>query len=361
MNDSLFTLFIGPLPPPVQGISVINKDVCDQVRTRNIRLKVFNTAPPSCRKNILPSQLARFFIVLRAYVFFLLALPQAKNVYLSASGGLGRLYELLFIITARALMKRTYYHHHSYSYISRHSKVHAVICSLCSKSLCHIFLGSDMARKYCIKYGTIRYRVISNTAFIPYPERDVPCLPRPSLRDQYTFLHISNLTNEKGLSRFLSFARYAFQLQPSWRFHLAGPLLVTGEQSDVLDSIFKLPNMVYHGYVEREKKAALYKLCSFMIFPSLYFNEAEPLVVLDAMRHGCIPLVYDQGLMASMVGLDYCILPKSDDEFPANVIDAIALIETHGLSAVSLHMIHLFEAMKEQSILALDSLLTEIE
>lgn len=329
-------LLVGPMPPPVQGISNVNSYMHLAFLEHGIPSITCNTSPfPSVYSNSLLKFL-RIIPVAFAYITFLKHLPCASYVYISASGGPGMIYEAVFIASAAIARKKIFFHHHSFAYIVRHSLTCKAISRIFNAYVCHIFLGDLMKRKFCDIYSPLHSMVISNSAFLkPIPDH-LPVSSRNS-HGSFTFLHISNLSAEKGLYRFLLLAEYSLIYRPNWRFILGGPL-PSNCHSSILKRINQLSNLNYVGVVHKDNKLYFYLSSSFFVFPSLYKNEAEPLVVLEAMSCGCIPLVYPVGLLTDIVGFHECVIEISDDKFPEMVLNSVDKVLNYGIDDLAIKM-----------------------
>src|SRR5579863_1954008 len=100
-DDPLF--FVGAMPPPLHGMSNINERMFAALSSRDIKIHLFDIARR--RKNTNEScidtdressieQLVRF-------VKSMASVPGQKKTYLSLSGGLGQVRDLVFIVISR--------------------------------------------------------------------------------------------------------------------------------------------------------------------------------------------------------------------------------------------------------------------
>jgi glycosyltransferase involved in cell wall biosynthesis len=274
---------------------------------------------------------------------------------MSASGGLGVFYEALFIGTAAVCGKKVFYHHHSYAYLTKPSRFRKYLFRLFRSSLYHVLLGEDMRAIFTELYSPLHAISISNAVFIHQSPNDSHT-PLRFNEESLSFLHISNLSHEKGLHRFLSLVERAQLSKPRWTFILGGPLPSNCDQTTIR-RIHELENLEFVGPVSPSDKMKLYQSASFFVFPSLYKNEAEPLVVLEAMSSGCIPLVYPVGLLKEIVGLAECILPISDYFFPDNIFNCVQTILDSGINQTSLRILERFSFLNSEADVILVHLL----
>ena len=162
----------------------------------------------------------------------------------------------------------------------------------------HIFLSQKEALKFVNLYGNIgKHYCISNCIFITKNKNHKKI---KKLSNKFSFGLISNLTKEKGLDQFLRIAQHALEKNKLWEFYLAGP--ITFRQKHYLNQISKLSNTTYLGPIyDVKKKSLFYRNIDFFLFLSSYFHESEPLVILEAISNGSIPIVFDRGSISDLV------------------------------------------------------------
>ena len=115
---------------------------------------------------------------------------------------------------------------------------------------------------------------------------------------------LSNLSEEKGAMIFLDVAAEVLKLAPDLKFTIAGPATDKLFRDKFLARASALPNVRYLGPVFDDDKNKFFKSIDLLLFPTLYKNEAEPLILYEAMRfsvpviaygRGCIPEILSEG------------------------------------------------------------------
>ncbi len=223
---------------------------------------------------------------------------QIKAVYLQENAGLGKIYDISLIFICKFYKKICFYHNHSSGKYIKYDLLTKIIQKISNYTVRNIFLNKKEALNFKKIYGKLeKYYYISNSIFI----KDIKsCEERNHLSKNLSFGLLSNLTKEKGLDKFLDFARYSFVKNKSWKFFLAGPLM--RKKKYYLEEISKLPNLRYLGPINNEKsKSKFYKKVDFFLFLSTYFHESEPLVLLEAISHGTIPIVFNRGSISDLI------------------------------------------------------------
>jgi glycosyltransferase involved in cell wall biosynthesis len=165
-----------------------------------------------------------------------------------------------------------------------------------------------MADELAAAYGPRRVMVLSNAAFVPPGPR--PGAHRPSA-GHLRLLLLSNLTMDKGVGRAIALTEILAARGASVELTLAGP---TGEPAvdDAIASAIDRGLPVRRiGYVDRADRDRLLAESDLLLFPSTYRNEAEPLVVLEALAAGLPVLAARLGCVEEMVGQLGWVAPES--------------------------------------------------
>jgi glycosyltransferase involved in cell wall biosynthesis len=285
--------FVGPLPPPVNGFSSVCAMMLERLRTR-MPVEVFNRAP---------KLRARAFGTLRQLIYpakYLGLCIGRRDVvlYLALSGGRGQLVDLIYVLISKLFRRPVFVHHHSFAYINSPSWLNRCVFALV-RNATHIVLSPNMGealmRVYGLKSGAVS--VLSNAAF--YDSDDEARAPsNDSAPLQLGFL--SNITVEKGIVEFFRILEKLSQGGIEYRAHIAGPLAPDARQT--FDTLLGAANDVeYVGPVYGGQKEQFYRQLDVFLFPTNYANEAEPLVIYEAMRQGVHVIACDRGAIAEML------------------------------------------------------------
>lgn len=289
--------FVGPLPPPLNGFSSVSASILKRMRDRGLSVAVSDRSPP---ENVGPRRL--LFVHLQVFLTYLCNGPKARGtaLYLALSGANGQLIDALYLATARLLRKRIFVHHHSYAYIRNPTVVSRAVLRLAHRAT-HIVLsdgmGDALSSKYRIEERNLR--TVSNAAFLPaeLPARSstVRCV-KPL---QIGFL--SNITFEKGFVTFFDVLAQLYAQGVPYVARIAGP--VAENARTIFDQRLKLAaNVTAVGPVYGDDKETFYRALDILLFPTSYNNEAEPLVVHEALRHGVFVIACDRGAIREILG-----------------------------------------------------------
>ena len=285
--------FVAPLPPPVHGFSNICAAMLELLKTRT-EVSVFNRAPRT--GNGLSS---RFRPLTNLIAYGLWCMKKEKaDLYLGLSGGMGQLLDWPYIFLGRIFRHRVIIHHHSFAYINAPSPLNRFLFALLRHET-HVVLsrrmGSELTRIY--RLDPSKVRIVSNAAFFgAAPENlRIPHVGLP-LRVGY----LSAVSFEKGIGEFFGVLAELKRLGVPCSGHIAGP--VTPAAQPEFDRLLASSSGVsYSGPIYGDAKAAFYHNLDVLLFPSDYANEAEPLVIHEAMRSGAYVIACDRGAIAEML------------------------------------------------------------
>jgi glycosyltransferase involved in cell wall biosynthesis len=286
--------FVGPLPPPVNGFSSVCAMMLELLRTK-MPVDVFDRAPALDRR------LATAVLQLLKPLKYLGRCIAGRNdvLYLALSGGRGQIIDLGYVLVSKLFRRQVFIHHHSFAYINSPSALNRCVFSLLRKDR-HIVLSRKMGEALTGLYGldAAAISVVSNAAFYE-STHDEP----PLKRGDESPLHIgflSNITFEKGFVEFFAILKQLEQHGVKYRAHIAGPL--APDARETFDKLIRETGDVeYLGPVYGAEKERFYEQLDIFVFPTNYRNEAEPLVVYEAMRRGAYVIACDRGAIGEML------------------------------------------------------------
>jgi glycosyltransferase involved in cell wall biosynthesis len=286
--------FVGPLPPPVNGFSSVCAMMLDLLRTK-MPVEVFDRAPTLDRR------VATAVHQLLKPLKYLGGCIARRNVvlYLALSGGRGQIIDLGYVFVSKLFRRQVFVHHHSFAYINSPSLLNRCVFSLIRRDR-HIVLSRKMGDALAGLYGLdlAGISVVSNAAFYESTHDETP-----AKRGDESPLHIgflSNITFEKGFVEFFAILKQLEQHGVKYRAHIAGPL--SPDAREIFDKLIgEASNVEYVGPVYGAEKERFYQQLDIFVFPTNYRNEAEPLVVYEAMRRGVYVIACDRGAIAEML------------------------------------------------------------
>jgi glycosyltransferase involved in cell wall biosynthesis len=311
---------VGAFPPPVHGMAAVNGAVRAQLERTGIPLVGINIAATSLDRS-LTTRLARLHNVLRGMLRFAIRAHRGGTLYMSVSGGFGRLYELLFLLLARLHGMRIFLHHHSYAYLDQRKVLTTLLVAVAGSEAMHIALSDGMAAKLQQTYSQAKRVVaISNVALL-MEESSPSVVPHQTLA-KIGFL--GNIAKEKGIFDFLAVAEKMEAIGIPVRVILAGPFQDTEIERLVRERMIRLRSVDYVGPKYGLDKAAFFREIDVLLFPTRYVNEAEPLTIHEAMMHGVPVIAYARGAIGEIVSSVCGLVIEPAQDF---VIHAVAQLQ----------------------------------
>lgn len=347
-------LFLGDLPLPVHGMSLINQRFLERFSPKYF----VNTAPSFVSFLFGGYAWLLFKMSLVPFVSIKIIISRIlgeKLCYRSINGGIGQVYDIYYLLLLRLLGYQVYVHHHSFNYLNVPSFLFKLLLIGSGKGVVHIVLASRMKSQMELLYNVPgkNILVISNSVFFDkvvepnlFPEKSVP-----------TIGYMANLTLEKGLGTFVDLCEKLFENGIRFNALIAGPISGEGV-SEKLERFSSLPNCDYLGPLYDDAKNDFFSTIDIFCFPSKYKNEAEPLVLYEAAQYGSALVVTETGCLGDVAR----VLGGASIAISDHLLDDLYFLVSDKLNSFSiesrLDVVRLFNLHVENSLLSL-SLLEE--
>lgn len=282
MND---VFVVGPLPPPVNGFAVITEALA-KVWGASHQTVLLNTSPTRPRW----ARLCDFARFLKQGMK-----RKRSTLYLALSGGKRQWVDSLYLAFAAARGARLLIHHHSFAYLDRQT-LSARFCMWLSRAGTHIVLCDCMRTLLEERYGLREGSAValSNVAFVS-PRDPVEVRPAGPLRVGY----LSNITREKGIIDYFELLQLAQVRGLNLAGRVAGP--VAPEIQVEFGRLLESSGAHHMGPVHGQAKDAFLRSIDVLVFPTRYVNEAEPVVIWEALSCGVPVIAYGRGCIAEML------------------------------------------------------------
>lgn len=314
VHSRMKVIMVGAFPPPVHGMSLVNAAVREALKHVGMEPRIINLAAPSLDRSLMTrlGRLPRVLVGLAVLVSVRGA--RGGTLYMSVSGGLGKVYELLFVMLARLRGMRLFLHHHSFSYLDMPSQLMGWLIRVSGSDATQVTLSQRMAERLKSLYPVGRTVAVSNVVFLlgrGWP----PAEPRRRVR---VLGFISNIAAEKGVFEFLDLLDSIGSMGLPLIAKLAGPFLDAKTEQKVRTRLLTLPNIEYVGSKYGVAKETFFREVDALIFPTRYVNEAEPVILHEAMSQGIPVIAYGRGAIPEIVGSDGGkVIEPSDPFLPA--------------------------------------------
>ena len=304
---------IGPMPPPYHGMSAMNEAVVRALRTEGVTVTVFNTSPTLLNQNGILARLSRMGRISTAiWRTGKQVRESGDTIYISPSSGPWLICEALIAWQARRAHAHIVIHHHSFSYLNRSYWPMRWFVKGAGSNACHVTLCQYMGRLLGKLYPRVEHTlVMSNSALLDVPVTPTSC----NISELKTIGFLSNISLAKGILEVLRLAEALLRFGNNICLKIGGPFI-----SKNIESLFRmrtkdLPNIEYVGPVYGEDKERFFNTIDAFVFPTSYHNEAEPLVILEALRHGCPVMAFARGCIGSILEEECGIAIPVDGDF----------------------------------------------
>jgi glycosyltransferase involved in cell wall biosynthesis len=296
-------VFIGELPPPIGGKSLVNKYVHSALQPQ-CDLLTINLSSGRLERT-LAYHIQRVVRVFRGLGTIARA-GRHQRVYLSVDAGLGLVYAILLIAFARLARHSIFLHHHSFLYLDRRTRLMAMLVAVTGRDACHIFICSRMKRLFEDRYGLSKGVICSNAHFVE-PQQTRRKVTGRSFRIGL----LSHLNADKGLHDFLALLRAANEKGLSVTGILAGPPTSKADAAAIAKAQTEFGHdcLDYRGPVFGEAKERFYREIDAFVFPTRFRVEAQGLVVLEALSYGVPVIAFGRGCIQELSSDAVSVVP----------------------------------------------------
>jgi len=311
------------LPPPMHGAAKMNRFAIDAL-AKDFDLNIIEMRFARTLSDVNKFSLRKIALAFWLLLRLIWSLPGAKALYI-CFGPTGFAYyrDCLYVLMAKILRVPAILHLHGRGLVDmRKSKSSAALQKTVFKDQTVILLGENLRAEIdglnC-KSVIIR-NCLSTDAFVPPPAK--LWMPHDPIR----LLWLSNLFHAKGIETLFA----ACSILRARGF--ACDLTIAGAEGDLskadintlLDQYQMRASATCLGYVSGAAKQAAFEKADLFIFSSHYANEAQPLVVLEAMAANLPVITSDIATLPEFVrdGETGRLCPPQDPAKLANTIIA---------------------------------------
>ena len=201
-----------------------------------------------------------------------------------------------------------------------------------------IVLNELLASEFAEVVARDRMVVIPNSPSVPTLElgREEPGARNGS---PPRFVYLSNWIPAKGALDFVRFAEAVLDDVPDAEFDLCGSTSDVVFQRQVIEAVASsraAARINVHGAVLGADKWRILRSGACLVFPSTHPQEAQPLVVIEAMSQGLPVVAYDVGGLRAMANGRPCLRTVRAGDFRELAVAAVD-IASKDLSGDALH------------------------
>jgi glycosyltransferase involved in cell wall biosynthesis len=281
-------------PPPVHGAALVSERMRERFVLEGLRIISIDTAPPSLSRSL------KYYITRikrLCGVWALRSLGPGDIIYCSVNSGWGVVIDLIVAIIARVAGAELWLHHHSFYYVEKSFVLHSATFGVCRRHSHHIVLCDCMKNRIVETYKIQpnEVHILSNINFVKPANMNLALVAHEYINVGF----LSNISEEKGISDFLKLCDHLQDLPIN--FEIAGPI-VDDRYGWIWDiEIASNRKIRWVGALDEFEKTRFFARIDVLIFPTRYRNEAEPLVIYEAMAAGVAVVAYDRGCIREMI------------------------------------------------------------
>lgn len=317
-SDARITL-IGPMPPPIDGQSIVMSHMVSRLSPHFSRLRVADISENAS------GRWQRPFVKLQRSAVAWRAIWGADVVYIAVKADHGMWLTTATAGLARLARTRIFLHHHSYTYIRERKTRMVALARVAGSTAQHIVLARSMAEDLRLVMPEVRKTlIIGNAALVDQTLLD---LPLKSDGGELILGHLSNLYLEKGIAEVIDLAIALRTGGIQVRLIVGGPTVEPAAQQHLDRAARELgARFEYRGPLAGETKQAFFEEITHFVFPSKYSHESVPLVLYEAMAAGVVCVSTRRGSIPEQLANSPGILAESKDSFVEGVLPVLSKI-----------------------------------
>lgn len=310
-------LLVGPMPPPINGQSVVMSHIASKLLPKFPLMRVCDGSAGDSKAWLRPAvKVARSAIAMWS-------IATADVVYIAVKAGKGMWLTTAAAGLARLLGANIFLHHHSYAYVRERKLRMVALVRSAGPGAHHIVLSQSMSTQLRRVMPEIQgLLVVGNAGLI---DKNLLGLPLKADFSDLVLGHLSELTPAKGVGEVVELAIALNRSGVRARLIVGGPDAKGVPRRQLDRAASELGEMFeYRGLLTGEAKLRFFDDISHFIFPSSYVNEAVPLVLYEAMAAGAVCVATRQGSIPEQLDGSPSVLAENSDTFVVEALPALS-------------------------------------
>lgn len=325
-------IIVGPLPPPVHGVTVAIKRVLESRIGSHCRFVHLDTSDPRDLSTIGATDLLNYWLAIRSYVVLMAYCLSYRPdvVYIPISQSLiGYLRDSIYFFITRLFSRATVVIHLHGGHFGNFYET-----------------GGNWTRRYVdFTMGMVGRAIVLGRTFIPIfsrwlPENRIHVVPNGTApfgnrieekvgkqgREGRNITFLSSLLRTKGILEFVRAAGLCLKEEPELTFRIAGEWWREDStiREETLAAIEQrhVDRIQFLGLVTGKQKQELLLNTDIFVLPTYYPFEGQPTVIIEAMAAGCPVISTNHAAIPETVvdGVTGILIPPRDPEALAAAI-----------------------------------------
>ena len=206
------------------------------------------------------------------------------------------------------------------------------------KNIDRVFCVSDFIRSQVLSTGKFkkeRVCVLPNCNCMPDAVPRVNHISRELLgisEEETVFLYVGRIIKEKGVRELVEAFNFVEKKMPAKLVIVGGINYSDNKEDEYVMHLKQIssPNVIYTGYVDYMSVKQYYSIANIVVIPTLYFEDAAPLVAIEAMCAGIPVIASDSGGIWDFVNERCGIKIKRDENFIKELADNMFYLASSG-------------------------------
>jgi glycosyltransferase involved in cell wall biosynthesis len=329
-NQRRAVLAIGPLPPPMNGMTVMTVRALEALQVQALNVQHLDTSDHRHVANVERLDLTNIYLALKhgLQAAVAMAVHRPSIVYLPiAQGTLGFLRDAQFFLSARLFGARTLVHFHGGEFSSFYRESGPIVRWLirwCMRTCAGAIVLGRTAADDLAKVLTLPF-----IAILPNGTAGISDVARFEHRaGAVRILYLSNLMERKGYRDMVRAAEIVIAARQNVIFILAGAETAHSSTAPVREMVSRAlatGRLRVSGEVTGLRKTELFRTADIFVFPPIR-PEGHPIVVLEAMSAGLPVIATDIGGMRETVqaGISGILVrPEAPDELAEAILTLV--------------------------------------
>ena len=304
-------VIFGTFPPPIHGMSSINEKLYNQLIASGLEVRKINTSPVTIKRSTI-ALISRWIPLIRGWLFICRNAKKEDTLYLAPSAGWGQLYDIItLLITKLKGIHKIFIHHHSFKYLDQVNFVNRFFFTLTKNAATHIVLCEGMAKKLQLAYPENHTFILSNSSLL-FRNIANSISKIKKQKGEFKIGYLSNITKDKGGWTIIKLAEKIQENNIPATVIIGGPCH-DPELKNALHIAEQRRILSWRGPIYNEEKQEFLDSIDIFVFPTQYENEAEPLVVWEAIYNKIPVISYDRGCISAQIQKAGLVIDKNDD------------------------------------------------
>ncbi len=336
-------LLIGPMPKPINGVSICNELIVNKLDSFNV--EVIDTANKSFNEQLGKFNMQKLWSGIKTY-FKIHKMKNADIVYMTIGQTFfGILKYYPFFIFSSILNKEIVIHIHGNYLRKQYHELKGLkkklINHILKKANKGIVLSENLVPNLSPFIDRKNIYVLYN-----FVTKELENLSSQSIlqknTDKLKIVFLSNLMTEKGIFDLLYALKILEQKRIPFTVKIAGNIDASIKE-EVIELIHSIKGAKYIGVVRGKEKTSLLLEANTFVFPTYYQMEGQPISLLEAMAAGNIVLTTKHAGIPDIFSENngYYIEKKS----PKDIADKLIEV-SNNLNKLSPMMMHNSEYVK---------------